>query len=193
MATATAPRDSERRSLLAPGDREQEDPCCGHQLQQSPGAPQPDDDQSSQPPVYRRTELAAHRVSVRRAKLHASDLQSLAHMSARRARVTPAPSTTRCWLAVSPAPQSAVSLPGQCDTVGLAGSVLRLAPVGSQTSVVRRPVGNYVGESGGFTVFGGSAKEENGAAGAMSLATYEASYESHPSAPDPPVQRSRNP
>jgi hypothetical protein len=46
-----------------------------------------------------------------------------------------------------------------------------LAPVGSQTSVVRRPVGNYVGESGGFTVFGDSAKEDNGAAGAMSLAT----------------------
>ena len=58
-----------------------DDPRSGHQLQQRPGAAQPGDDQSSQSRVDRRAELAPHHASVRRAKLHAPELQSLAHMS----------------------------------------------------------------------------------------------------------------
>ena len=68
-----------------------DDPRSGHQLQQRPGAAQPGDDQSSQSRVDRRAELAPHHASVRRAKLHAPELQSLAHMSGVKSPAAPRP------------------------------------------------------------------------------------------------------
>ena len=91
-----------------PWRHDRDDPRSGHQLQQRPGAAQPGDDQSSQPPVDRRAELASHHASVRRAKLHAPELQSLAHMSGVKSSDAPRPRAyqprrlctwTRRWLA----------------------------------------------------------------------------------------------
>jgi hypothetical protein len=76
-----------------PWRHDREDARSGHQLQQRPCAAQSDDDQFSQPPVDRGTELAAHRASVRRAKRHTRVLQSLAHMSGVTSSAAPATPT----------------------------------------------------------------------------------------------------